>query len=172
MSVERDVAVDRTAAASSRGRCQAHAASRIAAVSALALVLFGCASATTILKHGHHFQETDLQQVQPGMNEDSVRMALGTPDTTSALPGGNAFYYISSTTKQTAIFKEQEVDRKVLAVYFNQVGGVDKVAHYGMKDGRVFDFVKNETPAHLRDKSFISRFFRGVGPKQKLFDDQ
>ncbi len=98
-------------------------------------------------------------------------MALGTPDTTSALPGGNAFYYISSTTKESTFIKEQEVDRKVLAVYFNPVGSVDKVAHYGMKDGRVFDFVKNETPAHLRDKSYISRFFRGVGPKQKIVDD-
>jgi len=141
----------------------------LAGVASAVLALAGC-SATT-LKHGHQFQETDLQQVQPGMTEDSVRMALGTPATTSALPGGNAYYYISSTTKQSAFFKEQEVDRKVVAVYFNPTGSVDKVAHYGMRDGRVFDFVKNETPAHLRDKSFISRFFRGVGPKQKIVDD-
>lgn len=172
MSVDLDAIQSRTARSIARGRSPAAAIRGFATVVSLAVLLVGCASATTILKHGHHFQETDLQQVQPGMNEDSVRMALGTPDTTSALPGGNAFYYISSTTKQTSIFKEQEVDRKVLAVYFNQVGSVDKVAHYGMKDGRVFDFVKNETPAHLRDKSFISRFFRGVGPKQKLFDEQ
>jgi len=142
---------------------------KLAGAAAVCLLLAGCASAT--LKHGHHFQETDLQQVQPGMNEDSVRMALGTPDTTSALPGGNAYYYISSTTKDSILFKEQEVDRKVLAVYFNGVGSVDKVAQYGMKDGRVFDFVKNETPAHMRDRNFISRFFRGVGPKQKIVDD-
>lgn len=144
--------------------------SRAVVAALLALVVVAGCSATT-LKHGHHFQETDLQQVQPGMTEDSVRMALGTPDTTSALPGGNAFYYISSITKQTAFFKEEEVDRKVLAVYFNPTGSVDKVAQYGMRDGRVFDFVKNETPAHMRDKSFISRFFRGVGPKQKILDE-
>ncbi len=141
----------------------------LSGVASVMLALAGC-SATT-LKHGHQFQETDLQQVQPGMTEDSVRMALGTPATTSALPGGNAYYYISSTTKQSAFMKEEEVDRKVVAVYFNPTGSVDKVAHYGMRDGRVFDFVKNETPAHLRDKSFISRFFRGVGPKQKIVDE-
>lgn len=138
-------------------------------VGATVLALAGCAATT--LKHGHHLSENDLQQVQPGMTEDSVRMALGTPATTSALPGGNAYYYISSTTKQAAFFKPEEVDRKVVAVYFNQVGSVEKVANYGMKDGRVFDYVKNETPAHMRDKSFISRFFRGVGPKQKLLDE-
>ena len=89
----------------------------------------------------------DLGQIQPGMNEESVRMSLGTPDTTSALPGGNAFYYISSTAKQSGFMKEEEVDRRVVAVYFNQVGSVEKVAHYGMKDGRVFDYAKGETPA-------------------------
>jgi outer membrane protein assembly factor BamE (lipoprotein component of BamABCDE complex) len=141
----------------------------LAGVASAMLALAGC-SATT-LKHGHQFQEADLQQIQPGMTEDSVRMALGTPATTSALPGGNAYYYISSTTKQSAFLKAEEVDRKVVAVYFNPTGSVDKVAHYGMRDGRVFDFVKNETPAHLRDKSFISRFFRGVGPKQKIMDE-
>jgi len=140
-----------------------------AAGMSVALLITGCASTT--LKHGHQFHEADLQQIQPGMTEDSVRMALGTPATTSVLPGGNAYYYISSTTKQSAFFKEEEVDRKVVAVYFNPTGSVDKVAHYGMRDGRVFDFVKNETPAHMRDKSFISKFFRGIGPKQAIVED-
>lgn len=167
MSVDRDAAAGGTATTSARARCSG--GTRLVVLTTALLLLAGCAAQT--LKHGHHFQETDLQQVQPGMNEDSVRMALGTPDTTSALPGGNAYYYISSTSKQSSFFKEEEVDRKVLAVYFNQTGSVDKVAQYGMRDGRVFDFVKNETPAHLRDKGFISRFFRGVGPKQKVFDE-
>ena len=130
------------------------------------LWLGACAATTT--RHGHQFGEGDLQQVQPGMSQDAVRTALGTPDTTSAASGTNAYYYISSTTKQTAFFKPDEVDRKVLAVYFNQVGSVEQVAHYGMKDGQLVDFAKGETPAYMRDRSFISRFFRGVGPKQKL----
>lgn len=59
----------------------------------------------------------------------------------------------------------------MVAVYFNQVGSVADVSNYGMKDGRVFDYAKNETPAHMRDKSFVSKFFRGIGPKQKLFNE-
>lgn len=132
-------------------------------------VVAGCAATTT--KHGHHFGETDLQQIQPGMSADAVRMALGTPDTTSVVGGGNAYYYISSTTKQTAFFKPDEVDRRVVAIYFSRVGSVEHVAHYGMKDGQIVNYVNRETPAHLRDKGFISRFFRGVGPKQKIADN-
>lgn len=69
-------------------------------------------------KHGHQFQESDIQQIQPGMTSDSVRLALGTPATTSTVAGGNAYYYISSTETQSAFFKPTEVDRKVLAIYF------------------------------------------------------
>lgn len=142
----------------------------LAGAPVLAALLLAACSATT-LKHGSQLNQTDLQQVQPGMGEESVRMALGTPSTTSAMPGGNAYYYISSTTKQSAFFNPEEVDRRVVAVYFNQTGSVEKVANYGLRDGQVVDFAKGETPAHLRDKSFISRFFRGVGPKQKLLDE-
>ncbi len=134
-----------------------------------ALAMVGCAAITD--KHGHHFNEGEVQQVQPGMSQDAVRMALGTPDTTSAVSGGNTYYYISSTKKQTAFFKPEEVDRKVVAVYFNQVGSVDKVANYGLKDGQIVNYNTNETLAHTRDRNLISRFFRGVGPKTKLTDE-
>ena len=132
----------------------------------VALLLAGCAATT--IKRGHQFNEGDVQQVQPGMTQDAVRMALGTPDTTSSVSGNNTFYYISSTSKQMAFLKEDEVDRKVVAVYFNQAGSVEKVAHYGLKDGAIIDYNKGETPAYMRDKNLISRFFRGVGPKATL----
>ena len=140
-----------------------------------ALVLYcivamaGCAAITD--KHGHHFGETDLQQVQPGMTQDAVRMALGTPDTTSTTTGSNAYYYISSTTKTTAFMKPEEVDRKVVAVYFSPVGSVERVSQYGLKDGKVVDFNSNETLGAMRDKNIIARFFRGVGPKTKITDE-
>lgn len=144
-----------------------HALAALAGASLL--VIAGCASTTS--KHGHQFQETDLQQIQPGMSQDAVRTTLGTPDTTSIVAGGNTFYYISSTTKQTAFFKEQEVDRRIVAIYFNPAGSVERVSNYGLKDGRVVDFNNRETQAYMRDKGFIARFFRGVGPKQKVADD-
>ena len=80
------------------------------------------------------------------MGQDQVRAALGSPTTTAAVGTGSAYYYISSTEGQTAFFKPTEKDRKVLAVYFTPVGSVDRVAQYGLKDGKVFDYVKNETP--------------------------
>ena len=140
------------------------------AVAIVTMALFVSACAEQITRRGHYFNDSDLQQVQPGMSQDTVRSVLGTPDTTSTVLSGNAYYYISSTEKQKAFMKPSEVDRRVLAVYFNQVGTVERVAHYGMKDGRVFDFVKRETPSHARDEGILTSLFRNLGKKQ-LFGD-
>ena len=59
-----------------------------------------------------------------------------------------------------------EKDRKVLAVYFNQLGSVDRVAHYGIKDGKVFDFAKQKTPTASRDEGILKALFRNLGAKQ------
>ena len=75
-------------------------------------------------------------------------------------------YYISSTTGQTSFFKPVEKDRKVLAVYFNPLGSVDRVAQYGLKDGKVFDYVKQKTPTPSRDEGILKALFRNLGTKQ------
>src|SRR5262245_43547840 len=138
---------------------------RVAALAALAAVALSACS-ETVTVHGHQFQESDLQRVSKGMGQDQVRAALGTPTTTAAVGSGSAYYYISSTEGQAAFFKPTEKDRKVLAVYFSQMGSVEKVAQYGLKDGKVFDYVKNETPSHARDEGLLKALFRNLGTKQ------
>lgn len=133
------------------------------ALAATYLTLGGCAE--TVTKHGHLFQENDLQQVRPGMSQDQVRTSLGTPTTTAAVGTGSAFYYISSTATSKAFFKPTERERTVLAVYFTPMGSVERVAQYGLKDGKVFDFVKNETPHQARDESMLKALFRNLGTK-------
>ena len=119
---------------------------RIASALLLAGFLAGCGAGAVVTKHGHQFQASDLQQIQPGMGQEQVRMTLGTPTTTSSVGTGDAFYYISSTTSQTAFFAPEEIDRRVVAVYFTRTGSVERVAEYGIKDGKVFDFISRKTP--------------------------
>jgi len=134
----------------------------------LSLALGACAE--TITKHGHQFQDNDLQQVSTGMSQEQVKTTLGTPTTTATVGTGVAYYYISSTQGQTSFFKPVEKDRKVLAVYFTPLGSVDRVAQYGIKDGKVFDFVKQQTPSHGRDEGVLKALFRNLGTKQLGLD--
>ena len=57
----------------------------------------------------------------------------------------------------------------MIAVYFNQGGMVASVASYGLKDGKVFDFISRTTPAPGgKDEGILKSLFRNIG-KQKLF---
>ncbi len=141
---------------------------RCALAVAAALLLAGCSE--TITRHGYLFQESDLQQISPGMSQEQVRTSLGTPTTVAPVGAGSAFYYISSTESQSVFFAPKETDRKVVAVYFNPSGSVDHVAHYGLKDGKVFDFVKNATPTHAKDEGLLKQLFRNLGVKQLGMD--
>lgn len=133
-------------------------------------VLSGCGT-PTITKHGQEFRQTDLQAIQPGMSQDQVRTALGTPSTTAVVGDGRAFYYISSTDSQKSFFLPTEQNRQIVAVYFNHGGTVDSIANYGLKDGKVFDFISRTTPAPGgKDEGILKALFRNLG-KQQLFGD-
>lgn len=137
----------------------------------LGAALSAAACSTTTLKHGQHYSRAELLQVQPGMSQDEVRMALGSPATTSSVNDGAAYYYISSTKKQTAFFDPKEVDRRVVAVYFTPVGSVERVAQYGLKDGKMFDFISRKTAsAAATQDGILQMLFRNLGRPAGVFE--
>ena len=104
------------------------------------------------------------------MSKDQVKLALGSPDTTGTI-NGDAYYYIATTQKSYAFFKPWEIDRQVMAVYFNKGGTVDQVGHYGLKDGIVVNYAKDETPARGKDLNMLEQLFGNLS-QRKLFKDQ
>ncbi|MBN8912736.1 MAG: outer membrane protein assembly factor BamE [Rhizobiales bacterium] len=133
----------------------------------LAAVVLISACSEQITKHGHLFRESDISQVQPGMGQEQVKLVLGSPTTTTTYGNGSVYYYISSTEKRVAFMSGSEVDRQVLAVYFTPTATVERVANYGMKDGKVFDFVSRTTPAPGgNEDGLLKQLFRNLGTKQ------
>ena len=130
-----------------------------------AFVVFGCAG--QIDRHGHMFTDVDLQQIQPGMSQDQVRITLGTPDTKSTL-GGDVFYYISSTRKTMPMGRPKVIDRKIVAVYFNEQQTVKEVGHYGLKDGRIIDFIDGETPTYGKKLTALEQLFGNIANRRSL----
>lgn len=131
--------------------------------SAIALISVLAACQGQVSRHGHVFTENEVEQVREGMTKDQVVLTLGTPDTKSTV-GNEAFYYISTTTKRPIGFMEPAItDRTVVAVYFDKSDTVQRVANYGLKDGKVFDFIKRETPAHGNEEGLLKSLFRNIG---------
>lgn len=142
---------------------------RMAPLGIACLLLSACAG--QIDHHGHLFTDVDLQQIQPGMSQDQVRLTLGTPDTTGTL-GGDVFYYISSKRKTMPAGRPKVIDRKIVAVYFDQNQAVKEVGHYGLKDGRVIDFADGETPTFGRKLTALEQLFGNIANRRSLLQDQ
>ncbi len=130
-----------------------------------AALLAGCGG--EVNRHGHVFIDVDLNQVQPGMTKEQVATVLGSPDTTSTI-GGEAYYYIATTTKTVAFLKPKEIDRQVVAVYFDKGQAVQEVAHYGLKDGIVVNYYKGETPARGKDLNVLEQIFGNLNNRGQL----
>ena len=129
----------------------------------------GIAPMSKTSQHGYVISEEAIQQVPVGSSQDQVLIALGSPSTTGNY-GGDVFYYISQTRKRPVAFMNSRVvDEHILAVYFDPKKKVMRLADYGMKDGKVFDFISRTTPTGGRDENFIQQVLSGVvgfgGPK-------
>ena len=134
-----------------------------------ALLLIACAG--QVDRHGHMFTDVDLQQIQPGMSQDQVRLTLGTPDTKGTL-NGDVFYYISSIRKTMPMGRPKVVDRKIVAVYFSPEQSVRQVAHYGLQDGRIIDIISGETPTFGKKLTALEQLFGNIANRRSLLQEK
>jgi outer membrane protein assembly factor BamE (lipoprotein component of BamABCDE complex) len=129
-----------------------------AAVVALGLTLGGCFSET--YQKGYIVPDGALEQIPIGSSQEQVLFVLGTP-TTVATVSGEAFYYISQRSERLIGFMPQTVtDQRVIAVYFDRSRRVERLANYGLKDGRIFDFVSRTTPTGGKDVAYLNAIFK------------
>lgn len=138
--------------------------SRLLALAALSLgvMLGGCF--TQNFQRGYILADGALEQIPLGAPQEQVLITLGTPSTVATV-SGEVFYYISARTEQTSFMPEKTVDQRVVAVYFDKSRRVQRIANYGVEDGKVFDYVSRTTPTSGQELSYLSYIFKIFGGK-------
>jgi outer membrane protein assembly factor BamE (lipoprotein component of BamABCDE complex) len=132
-----------------------------AATLALALMLGGCFGET--FQRGYVLPEGALEQIPIGATQEQVLIVMGTPSTVATV-SGEVFYYISQRTERKVAFMQQEVvDQRVVAVYFDKTRRVERLANYGLRDGKIFDYVSRTTPSGGQEFSYLTNIFKTVG---------
>ena len=133
-----------------------------AAAAALAVALGGCLGYDGSIQHGYVLDQKTLEQVKVGTPAEKVLSIMGTPSTTSTV-GGDAWYYITQKTDRSVQFMEPKVvDQRVLAIYFNKGKKVERVANYGLEDGRAVDLISRTTPTGGTEQSFVMNALKGL----------
>ncbi|WP_159726711.1 outer membrane protein assembly factor BamE [Methylosinus sp. Ce-a6] len=127
----------------------------LAALVLVAAPLAGCLGYDGVINRGAIVEERKVAQVKVGMSAQQVLALLGTPSTTSTI-GGDAWYYFSQRIERQLAFMPPEVaDQHILAVYFDKAKKVQRIADYGLKDGKVVDFLARTTPTAGAEFNFI-----------------
>jgi outer membrane protein assembly factor BamE (lipoprotein component of BamABCDE complex) len=142
-------------------------AAAMARAMVFALAFLGLADCNgETFQRGYVLPEGALEQIPLGASQEQVLLVLGTPSTVATV-SGEAFYYISQKVDRPIAFMQTKVtDQRVIAVYFDRDRKVQRLAEYGMKDGRVFDFVSQTTPTSGTDLNVITTMmhnFQGRG---------
>jgi outer membrane protein assembly factor BamE (lipoprotein component of BamABCDE complex) len=130
------------------------------AVLGCAVLLGGCF--TQNYQRGYILAEGALEQVPLGAPQEQVLITLGTPSTVATV-SGEVFYYISARTEQTSFLPEKTVDQRVVAVYFDKNRRVQRIANYGVEDGKIFDYISRTTPTSGQELSYLTYVFKIFG---------
>jgi outer membrane protein assembly factor BamE (lipoprotein component of BamABCDE complex) len=132
---------------------------------ALPLALAGCGDTfTQVYQRGYIPPEGALEQLPLGASQEQVLIVLGTPSTVATV-SGETFYYISQRAEQKLAFMNQDVtNQRVIAVYFDKNRKVQRLANYGLKDGRVFDFISRTTPTSGVELNYMNYIFSITKP--------
>jgi outer membrane protein assembly factor BamE (lipoprotein component of BamABCDE complex) len=130
----------------------------VAAVALCGMLLGGCLF-TEVYQRGYILPEGALQQIPIGATQEQVLIVLGTPSTVATV-SGEVFYYISQRgEKPVAFMPERVTEQRVIAVYFDKNRRVSRLADYGMKDGKIFDFISRTTPTGGAEMNVLAPLF-------------
>jgi outer membrane protein assembly factor BamE (lipoprotein component of BamABCDE complex) len=130
----------------------------MAAALAMGVLLGGCFSET--YQRGYIVPEGALEQIPIGSSQEQVLIVMGTPSTVATV-SGEAFYYISQRSERPVAFMPQAVvDQRVIAIYFDKNRRVERLANYGIRDGKLFDYVSRTTPTGGKDVGYLAAVFK------------
>src|ERR1700747_1538089 len=131
------------------------------AVAAGALLCAALAACTgEQFQKGYILPQGALEQIPIGASQDQVLIVMGTPSTVATLDG-EVFYYISQrAVRPLAFMNDRITDQRVIAIYFDKNRQVRRLADYGMKDGKIFDFISRTTPTSGQEMSYLTPLFK------------
>ena len=131
---------------------------KIGAVACLAATLAACTGEQ--FQKGYILPPGALEQIPIGASQDQVLIVMGTPSTVATLDV-EVFYYISQRAERPVMFMNQKVvDQRVIAIYFDKNRQVRRLANYGLKDGKIFDFISRTTPTSGQEMSYLTPLFK------------
>lgn len=113
--------------------------------------------------HGFAPDAVEQQEIAPGIDTIfSLEERIGRP-ATAGLLSDNTWYYVQTTVEHLTYHQPKVIDRKVVAVEFDEDGVVADVASYGLEDGRIIDLNTRVTETDAKRVGILTALFGNIG---------
>lgn len=137
---------------------------RICVTAAVALALLAACSPRTAIR-GNLLTASQVAKIQVGQTDrNGVARLLGPPSARSTFDQ-QVWYYIGSREEKWAFMNPNVEEQRVLAVYFDNRGTVERLQRYSESDARDIDIVSRETPTSGRSVGFFEQIFGNLGAR-------
>lgn len=125
------------------------------------VLLSACAS--EYRHHGYVPPDGDLRQLAVGRDtRESVTRLLGRPST-SGFVSDSGIYFVRSKVRHYGPNEPEVVDRRVVAISFDDAGLLNNVEHFGLERGRVVRLQQRVTTGAETRLSFIRQLMGNIG---------
>ena len=127
----------------------------------ISLMVSACSSDLFLVHNGNMPANEKISEVHLGQSKQDVMNILGAPSLTTGLSDDH-WIYMASTVKKVAFFRPEELDRKVLAISFDN-GQISKIEKLSLADGNNFKIDTHTTQTTEQEQGFFRKYFGGVG---------
>ncbi len=127
----------------------------------ISLLLSACSNDLFLVHNGNMPANEKISEVHLGQSKQDVMNILGAPSLTTGLSDDH-WIYMASTVKKVAFFRPEELDRKVLAISFDN-GQISKIEKLSLADGNNFKIDTHTTQTTEQEQGFFRKYFGGVG---------
>jgi outer membrane protein assembly factor BamE (lipoprotein component of BamABCDE complex) len=135
---------------------------RLGITMVLALAALAACSPRTAIR-GNLVTESQVARIKVGeTNQRTASQLLGPPSARSTFDK-QIWYYIGTREEKWAFMNPSIDQQRVVAVYFNERGVVERVQHYNEAHARDIDVVSRETPTTGRSVGFFEQIFGNIG---------
>lgn len=132
-------------------------------VFALALAVSLAACTTVVNVRGYVPDEDALAKITPQQTRRAeVETTLGSPSTVSPF-NDKVWYYMNETTEQLAFFDPKVLERKIIAIVFDDKNVVEDVVTYTDADGQDVQIVSRTTPTAGNEVTILQQLFGNIG---------
>ncbi|MEM8790764.1 MAG: outer membrane protein assembly factor BamE [Pseudomonadota bacterium] len=133
----------------------------LSVITAACFVLMACES--RISNHGFAPEQEILETVQAGSDtRGSVRRKVGRPSSTGVFTD-KGWYYIATTIERDMYKEPKVIDRRIVAITFDDNDVVASVDQYGLEDGRIVDLQTRTTPTAGRELTILEQALGNIG---------